>query len=328
MRTSIFSAALLGVAFLVGVQAGPANAQASRTWVSGVGDDVNPCSRTAPCKTFAGAISKTMAGGEINCLDPGGFGAVTITKAIIISCDTGTAGVLANGTNGITVNAGASDVVFLQGLDIEGFSLNNASPGLIGINFIAGAALHVDRCLIRGFQGGSAVGISFTPNAAGAKMFVRNTYISENGIVASNTGGGILVKPSAAAATAQVVLDNVNVNDNNFGVRSDSTGSAGIHLSTRNSTIAGNATGGVVSVSAPAGGTPSVSMVDAATVSNDGGNGLNANGSGAILMVARSIISGNGTSVATSNGGTLQSYSDNDVLGNTTNTLPGTTPHN
>jgi hypothetical protein len=109
---------------------------------------------------------------------------------------------------------------------------------------------------------------------------------------------------------------------------SDSTGNAGIHLSTRNSTIAGNATGGVVSVSAPAGGTPSVSMVDAATVSNDGGNGLNANGSGAILMVARSIISGNGTSVATSNGGTLQSYSDNDVLGNTPNTLPGTTPHN
>jgi hypothetical protein len=61
-----------------------AQAQATRTWVSGVGDDANPCSRTAPCKTFAGAISKTAPRGEINALDPGGFGAVTITKAITI----------------------------------------------------------------------------------------------------------------------------------------------------------------------------------------------------------------------------------------------------
>src|ERR1700760_1054222 len=85
----------------------PAHAQAPRTWVSGVGDDVNPCSRTAPCKTFAGAISKTAAGGEINCLDPAGYGAVTITKAMTIDC-TGTFGsILASGTNGVIVNAGA-----------------------------------------------------------------------------------------------------------------------------------------------------------------------------------------------------------------------------
>src|ERR1700709_956000 len=83
----------------------PAHAQATRTWVSGVGDDVNPCSRTAPCKTFAGAISKTAAGGEINCLDPGGFGAVTITKSMQIICDVATGGVLVSGTNGIIVNA-------------------------------------------------------------------------------------------------------------------------------------------------------------------------------------------------------------------------------
>jgi hypothetical protein len=62
-----------------------AQAQATRTWVSGVGDDANPCSRTAPCKTFAGAISKTAPCGEISVLDPGGFGAVTITKSITIN---------------------------------------------------------------------------------------------------------------------------------------------------------------------------------------------------------------------------------------------------
>jgi len=98
----------------------PAEAQATRTWVSGIGDDANPCSRTAACKTFAGAISKTAPGGEINCLDPGGFGAVTITKPITISCEAGTAGVLVSGTNAIVVAAGSQDRVVLRGLDING----------------------------------------------------------------------------------------------------------------------------------------------------------------------------------------------------------------
>src|ERR1700720_3650868 len=97
-----------------------AHAQASRTWVSGVGDDANPCSRTAPCKTFAGAISKTAPAGEINVLDPGGFGAVTITKSITISSESPEAGVLVSGTNGIVISAGATDTVILKGLDIEG----------------------------------------------------------------------------------------------------------------------------------------------------------------------------------------------------------------
>src|SRR3979490_875201 len=98
----------------------PAHAQAARTWVSGVGDDVNPCSRTAPCKTFAGAISKTAVAGEINCLDPGGFGAVTITKSMTISCEAGTAGVLVSGTNAIIFAGAAGDYLVLKGLDIEG----------------------------------------------------------------------------------------------------------------------------------------------------------------------------------------------------------------
>ena len=107
---------------------GSAHAQATRTWVSGVGDDVNPCSRTAPCKTFAGAISKTAAGGEINCLDPGGFGAVPITKSMTISCHYTEGGALAGG-NGIAVNMPPpTDVVFLRGLDI--FGVNGADPGI------------------------------------------------------------------------------------------------------------------------------------------------------------------------------------------------------
>src|SRR6187551_38463 len=123
MTTIRYAAQCLLAAFSFAVAV--ALAQATRTWVSGVGDDVNPCSRTAPCKTFAGAISKTAAGGEINCLDPGGYGAVTITKSITLDC-TGTLGsILNSGTNGINVNDSASVTpgtadVILRGITIDG----------------------------------------------------------------------------------------------------------------------------------------------------------------------------------------------------------------
>src|ERR1700690_2783417 len=125
------------------------HAQATRTFVSGVGDDANPCSRTAPCKTFAGAISKTAAFGEINVLDPGGFGSVTITKSITIDGSGGSiAGVLVAGTNGITVNAGATDTVILRNLDIDGTAVSGA---LQGLEFLAGKQLIIDHCNIYGF---------------------------------------------------------------------------------------------------------------------------------------------------------------------------------
>src|SRR5436309_8159280 len=133
----------------------PAHAQATRTWVSGVGDDLNPCSRTAPCKTFAGAISKTFINGEIDCLDPGGYGTVTITKSITIDC-TGTFGsILASGTNGVNVNDSASGFpntirVILRSLSINGATTaaqnaqGNPGSGLVGINFTSGASLIVE----------------------------------------------------------------------------------------------------------------------------------------------------------------------------------------
>src|ERR1700686_5346055 len=115
-----FTIKILAIAIFTFAFASMAQAQATRTWVSGVGDDANPCSRTAPCKTFAGAISKTAPAGEIDVLDPGGFGAVTITKSITIRSDHIQAGVLVSGTNGVVVSAGASDTIVLEGLDIEG----------------------------------------------------------------------------------------------------------------------------------------------------------------------------------------------------------------
>src|SRR5439155_1684338 len=162
------SASLVAAAFCLVFQAAPAAAQATRTWVSGVGDDVNPCSRTAPCKTFAGAISKTATGGEINCLDPGGFGAVTINKSMTIACDTGEAGVLVSGTNAIVVNTPPGSFVLLRGLDFEGLG-----TGINGITFIQGGTLHVDRSIIHNF---TTNGINFVPTSS-AKLYVTNTQI-------------------------------------------------------------------------------------------------------------------------------------------------------
>ncbi|HKR24582.1 MAG TPA: hypothetical protein VJS15_04940, partial [Allosphingosinicella sp.] len=122
--------------FVVAGYAAPASSQATRTWVSGVGNDANPCSRTAPCKTFAGAITKTATNGEINCLDPGGFGGVTITKGLSIVCGYTEGGVLSAGAgvNGIVVNAPATSHVYLSGLDRHG-----AGSAQNGVRLIAGA---------------------------------------------------------------------------------------------------------------------------------------------------------------------------------------------
>src|ERR1043166_1597304 len=119
MKRIALPATILGGILIALVQVAPAQAQATRTWVSGVGDDANPCSRTAPCKTFGGAISKTATNGEINCLDSAGFGAVTITKSIAIRCKGVIGGILAAGTTGVLINNAAAEVI-LDGLDING----------------------------------------------------------------------------------------------------------------------------------------------------------------------------------------------------------------
>src|SRR5438874_907722 len=165
-----------------------ANAQATRTWVSGVGDDVNPCSRTAPCKTFAGAISKTASNGIIDALDPGGFGAVTITKPITIEGNGTLASVLASGVNGIIINitSGTGRNVVLRNLLIDGSGINF---GINGIRFLAGDSLVVEDSYIKSF---TTTGIDFEPNSTAA-LAVRNTSVISCGT--PGVGAAILIKP-------------------------------------------------------------------------------------------------------------------------------------
>src|ERR671933_482120 len=154
-RYAKFAPALVLVALAI---PSSASAQATRTWVSGVGDDANPCSRTAPCKTFAGAISKTAPKGEINCLDPGGFGGVTITKALTIKCQYTEGGVLVSGTNAIVVNAAATDKVTLRGLDINGLG-----TGLNGVRILSAKQVNIFDDEIYGFTG---TGVDINPTSA------------------------------------------------------------------------------------------------------------------------------------------------------------------
>jgi hypothetical protein len=201
--------------------------QATRTWVSGVGDDANPCSRTAPCKTFAGAISKTATGGEIDVLDPGGFGAVTITKAISIEAVGVVAGVLVSGTNGIVVAAGATDTVVLRGLTIEGLG-----TGLSGIKLTSGGALYVQDCTINNFQ----TGINVAPGSGQSRVFISRTAVR------NNSNDGILF--SASGSSISATLDAVTTEKNGgAGVEAKSAAGAGVDVSLESSTSANNAVG-------------------------------------------------------------------------------------
>ena len=164
-------------------------AQASRTWVSGVGDDVNPCSRTAPCKTFAGAISKTAAGGEINCLDPGGFGAVSITKSITIDCSATVGGILASGSTGVTINAATTGVIRLRGLLINGFG-----TGPHGVRVVNADKVYIENCVIDGF---TTNGIWVENDLQDTQLFVDNTTI-RNVLTSTPAGIGINIAPDGA----------------------------------------------------------------------------------------------------------------------------------
>jgi len=275
MRRSLFQGrpfTALAAGVLLMAVASVAQAQATRTWVSGVGDDANPCSRTAPCKTFAGAISKTAAKGEINVLDPGGFGGVTITKSITISSEGFEAGVLVSGTNAIIVNAAATDVIVLRGLDIEGLG-----TGLSGINFLAGGALIVEKCTINNFVN-QGIDVS---NPGTSIVSVKDTNIRNN-VGGGVNLGGIRLHPGVGTTVA--TLENVRLERNQIGLRVESGGTAIMH----NSTAFKNVGNGITVI-----GTGEVDL-DSSLVAG------NANGAagGGTIKTANSSFYQNGTNIS------------------------------
>jgi hypothetical protein len=288
----------------------PANAQATRTFVSAGGSDLDPCSQTAPCATFAGALSKTFINGEINCLDPGGYGAVTITKSITIDCKGTYASILANGVTGVIVNIPASTndphrSVRLRGLSINGTGASGTvgtRTGIDGIRVTAGLSLFVEDTVIGEFtEQGIQVQTGATFNLSLDRVRIRNTNAS--GIALSGSAGQVVAS-----------LNKVRIH----GTPTALALSGSVRANLRDVTIAHSTTGIATSGLNNIVNAENI-MVSFATTA------LQANATGTI-RVANSVITQNATGLD-ANGGGMISMSENSVTGNTADgTFTSTSP--
>jgi hypothetical protein len=293
-----FTLNALAIAIFMVAFASIGQAQASRTWVSGVGDDANPCSRTAPCKTFAGSISKTAPGGEINCLDPGGFGAVTITKSLTIDCHEVFASILVSGTNAINIAAdsvGNNGVVRLRNLNFNGLT-----TGLVGISITGttatGTKVFIEDCMLDGFQGGTGRGIFDNRTSANSLLVINNTTVRNM----SSTGISV-----TGVATSRISISNSRVANCAFGVAVG----GGAKVTAFDSVFASNTNAGV-----DAEGGASIE-VDHCVSSNNTTAGFSANGASSIVRVSNTTAAGNGSLATTSGGGAVSWYGNNQTGG-------------
>lgn len=283
-----------------------AQAQSSRTWVSGVGDDVNPCSRTAPCKTFSGAISKTAANGEISVLDPAGFGTVTITKSLTIN---GTHGqgygsILAAGVSAGVIINNATAIVRLKSLDING-----AGTGTDGIRINAALKVYIEDTKIDGFTNRGINDIRTTANG-----FLN--------IVDSNVSGtgqsGITIIPGVGG-NVTAVLDNVHAQGSTS--NSGYAQSGNVRSTVRNSFFTGNFSNGIFAD----GTSGELNLENCVSSHNSVGLFVSAP---AIVRINGTEISNNGTSINAAGQAQVQSTGTNVISGNGANNLPTGTPIN
>jgi hypothetical protein len=272
----------------------------NRTWVSGGTGTNNPnCSRTQPCDTFQHALAVTNAGGEIDILDPGDFQPVNITQSVSIVADGVLGGIFASGGNGITVNAGASDVVVLRGLTIDGDGTGFAA----GIQLNSGGTLHIESCTINNF---SFDGIIVGPSAS-SQVFIKDT------ITRNNASSGIQFA-SSGSATVTGSLDNVRTENNVNGLEADNN----TNVSVRNSVSAGNRSSGFVAFST--GGRAVINLES--TIAPGNGTGVRADGANATINMSNVAVVNNGTGLSSSSGGHVVSFGNNKITDNTTNGSP------
>jgi len=271
------------------------------TFVSSTGSGTQ-CTRAAPCATFQVAHDQTFPGGEIKCLDSGPYFGASISKSITIDCD-GT-------TNAFIVNA-AGIVVRIRNLSINGVLTTNS-----GIDFINGAALFVENCVIQNHTVVAPfVGIRFRPSAPGSQLVMTDTVLSSNG--SGTTGGGIVVSPQAGGS-ARVTLNRVTVTKNVFGIAVDGTGSTGgINMTISDSVSSGNSQDGIIAVT-PGGGAP-IGVLVKNTKSANNAIGIRSIGANVTVRVTGSAVIGNGTGLSFSGGGALLSFGNNEVQANGAN---------
>lgn len=289
-----------------------AQAQATRTWVSGVGDDANPCSRTAPCRTFAGAIPKTFIGGEIDALDPGSYGAVTITKSITIDGGFELAAILASGTNGVNVNVASGNAndperrVTLRRLSINGTGSSGAvglATGLRGINVIQVAKLYVENCYIQNF---TTAGIDVNLPDTGPLVSIKDTNISH-----TNTG----IQMAATSDFVVGTLDKVRVENCANGIIAKDRA----FLTIRDSVVQSPSSGIGIGVDSNL----NIAGLNIEnTVITNAGTGVAAGGVGTKVDLSNTSVLFSFTGIS-SGGGTVNSHGNNRIANNTS---PGVIP--
>ena len=278
-----------------------AQAQAVRTWVSGVGDDLNPCSRTAPCKTFAGAISKTQAGGEISVLDNGGFGSVTITKAITIDGSAQHGSILHSGTSGVVINVstltGGNNVI-LRDLSING-SGGTGANGTNGVSIVGSNAvnIYIEDCDFQRAQRG----VNVAPTVSGFKIYMKNVDIR------NMTDDAIESQPSAGQ-TVTLNMEQVRVHNSSFAGFHSVRGTSG---SISNSLFQGNVDGIRIDDST------SHLRISETIMSENSGVGL-LNGGTATTTIDGCGMFGNAVGLQNNGGGTVFGFGNNAIAYNST----------
>ena len=302
---------LLVMVLVCSLPAAPALAQRDRVFVASYGSDSNPCTFGSPCKTFQQAIDVVAQGGEVTAIDSAGFGTFTISHAVTITSPNGVeAGVAAPASfaNAITINAGSSDIISLNGLTLDGDNVAHTT----GIQFTAGGSLEIQNCVIRNFTTGI--------NLEGQTSY---TFAVSNTLVSHNAIDGIDVNPGSTA-NVTAVLDHVETNDNgNGGIDIEGNTSPGTLQVTVSDSVSAKNQIGILSNTFT--GTANV-MVRNSTIANNTGDGLSANNTGVIILVTRSTITGNGTGWSAASGGTVTTFSDNNIVGNgSVNTAPTST---
>jgi hypothetical protein len=310
-RAAILAASLgLGM-----VPAAPAAAQGiSRTWVAANGDNANSCTEALPCRTFQRAINRTIDGGEVNCLDSGGFGPATITKSISLICDKTEAGIIGT-SQGLGIAGSPDIIVVISGVDFEGLG-QSGSPGQNGIIFVSGGALHVRHAKFRGFRSG--YGIFFAP-ISNAQLMIDDVVVSEGGCPCTGNTGGIGIYPAPGVTVQASIFNTQSVNNLNAGLRIDTSSVTGatVNAVVANSRFAHNGTG--ILVKSPAGtGAITLMLMDSVLALNNG-YGLIVNGPGVTARAGNTTVTANGTGLLINGGATLSSYGTNQLDGNTIN---------
>jgi hypothetical protein len=305
MKTLSTTLKVLTCAIFIMAFSSLAQAQATRTWVSGVGNDANPCSRTAPCQTLAGAQSKTFIGGEIDVLDSGGVGTINITKSLTIDGTEASHGsILASGTTGVTINIAVNvndpeRRVTLRRLSINGTGSSGnigLRTGVRGINFIAGKNVFVEDCYIQNF---TSEGIRVSLTATDGYLSVKNTNIQNCNIgISTSTSTGFTLLVADRVRIERMTGNGITLGLHAFASIRDSfiqfNGADGIGM------LATNTDGKLFSEN---------NMINSNTSA-----GIRAGGAGSGIVISKTTMSLNSTALATG-GGTVGSHQNNSIDG-------------